>query len=90
MQEPMASDLTEIGNTLWNAADRLRANSGIRPADYARPVMGLLFLRHADERFAKVEKKISPRAGSRVLPVPRSTRRRARYSFRPRPVFRFS
>jgi type I restriction-modification system DNA methylase subunit len=55
MQESMASDLAKIGNTLWNAADRLRANSGIRPADYARPVMGLLFLRHADERFTKVD-----------------------------------
>jgi type I restriction enzyme M protein len=66
----MASDLTEISNTLWSTADKLRANSGILPAEYARPVLGLLFLRHADERFAEVEKKLAPRAGSRVRPGP--------------------
>jgi type I restriction enzyme M protein len=66
----MASDLKDISDTLWNAAERLRANSGIRPADYARPVMGLLFLRHADDRFGKVEQKLSPRAGSRIRPGP--------------------
>jgi type I restriction enzyme M protein len=46
----MASDLTEISNTLWSTADKLRANSGIMAAEYARPVLGLLSLRHADER----------------------------------------
>ena len=66
----MASDLTEISSTLWSTADKLRANSGIMPAEYARPVLGLLFLRHADERFAAIEKKLSPRAGSRVKPGP--------------------
>jgi hypothetical protein len=69
-RETMASDLTEISNTLWSAADKLRPNSGIRPAEYTRPVLGLLFLRHADERFAAIEKKLSPRAGSRVKPGP--------------------
>ena len=68
--ETMASDLTEISSTLWSTADKLRANSGIMPAEYARPVLGLLFLRHADERFAAIEKKLSPRAGSRVRPGP--------------------
>lgn len=66
----MAFDLSETSNTLWNTADRLRANSGVRPADYARPVMGLLFLRYADERLAEVEKKLAPRAGSRARPGP--------------------
>ena len=31
-------------------------------------MLGLLFLRHADERFAEVERKLAPRAGSRVKP----------------------
>ena len=52
----MASDLTEISSTLWSTADQLRANSGLKPSEYSRPVLGLLFLRYADGRFAEVEK----------------------------------
>lgn len=66
----MASDLTEISKTLWSTAEKLRANSGIMPSEYARPVLGLLFLRHADERFAEVEARIAPKAGSRARPGP--------------------
>ena len=33
-------------------------------------MLGLLFLRHADEQFAAIEKKLSPRVGSRVKPGP--------------------
>lgn len=62
----MAADLKTISDKLWTTADKLRANSGILPAEYARPVLGLLFLRHADERFSEVEAKLSPREGSRI------------------------
>lgn len=62
----MTSNLSEISDKLWNTADKLRANSGILPAEYARPVLGLLFLRHAEERFAEVEAKLAPREGSRI------------------------
>lgn len=64
----MAADLKTISDKLWTTADKLRANSGILPAEYARPVLGLLFLRHADERFSEVEAKLSPREGSRIRP----------------------
>ncbi|MEJ1118087.1 class I SAM-dependent DNA methyltransferase [Phyllobacterium sp. CCNWLW109] len=64
----MADDLKTISDKLWTTAEKLRANSGVRPADYARPVMGLLFLRHAEEKFVEVEAKLSPREGSRVRP----------------------
>ena len=66
----MATDLKTISDKLWTTADKLRANSGVRPADYARPVMGLLFLRHAEEKFVEVEAKITPREGSRIRPGP--------------------
>lgn len=33
------------------AADQLRANSKLTAAEYAMPVLGLIFLRHADNRF---------------------------------------
>ncbi|ULA62797.1 MAG: hypothetical protein LZF86_60025 [Nitrospira sp.] len=39
---------------LWDAADQLRANSGLTSAQYSTPVLGLIFLRFADVRFAKM------------------------------------
>jgi type I restriction enzyme M protein len=62
----VASDLSVIENELWRAADQLRANAGILPSQYARPVMGLLFLRYADQKFSDIERDVKPRAGSRV------------------------
>src|SRR5260370_33240052 len=52
-------------------ADQLRANSGLTSAQYSQPVLGLIFLRFAEVRFAaqraKLEKRTaSSRRGSRV------------------------
>ena len=38
---------------LWEAADQFRANSGLSAAQYSQPVLGLIFLRFAEVRFAK-------------------------------------
>ena len=38
---------------LWAAADQLRANSGLTSAQYSAPVLGLIFLRFAEARFAQ-------------------------------------
>src|ERR1039458_6936889 len=56
---------------LWDAADQLRANSGLKPQEYSGPILGLIFLRFAEVRFiaqrAKLEKAgASSRRGSRV------------------------
>jgi type I restriction enzyme M protein len=56
---------------LWDAADQFRANSGLKSQEYSAPVLGLIFLRFAEVRFAvqraKLEKnKASARRGSRV------------------------
>lgn len=48
----MASDIGEIERRLWSIADQLRVNSGLKPSEYFRPVLGLLFLRYAEGRFA--------------------------------------
>ena len=47
----MASDLAAAEARLWAAADQLWANTGLRPADFSEPVLGLIFLRYADKRF---------------------------------------
>lgn len=56
---------------LWEAADQLRANSGLNAQQYSGPVLGLIFLRFAEVRFAKrrkeLEKQVTTgRRGSRV------------------------
>ncbi len=49
----MAADLVAVENRLWATADQLWANTGLRPADFSEPVLGLIFLRYADKRFAE-------------------------------------
>jgi type I restriction enzyme M protein len=66
----MASDIVEVERRLWSIADQLRANSGLKPSEYSRPVLGLLFLRYADGRFAEAEKQLKPKPGSRLTPGP--------------------
>jgi len=63
---------TTLEDRLWAAADQLRANSGLNAAQYSAPVLGLIFLRFAEVRFAarraQLEKAsaASRRSGSRV------------------------
>ena len=63
----MATDLGELQNKLWEAADQLRANSGLKASEYASPVLGLIFLRYADERFAQTAEAMG--AGSARRPI---------------------
>jgi len=56
---------------LWDAADQMRANSGLSPQQYSGPVLGLIFLRFAEVRFAKRRSELEKQAaggrrGSRV------------------------
>jgi type I restriction-modification system DNA methylase subunit len=70
-----ASDKDEATQTLekrlWDAADQFRANSGLNSQEYSTPVLGLIFLRFADARFAAQRAKLekdgaSARRGRRV------------------------
>lgn len=47
----MTTHLHHLEKELWEAADQLRANSKLTAAEYSMPVLGLIFLRHADNRF---------------------------------------
>lgn len=44
-------NVQQLENELWELADQLRANSKLTAAEYAMPVLGLIFLRHAENRF---------------------------------------
>ena len=54
----MPANHTEIEKRLWDAADELRANSKLKSSEYSVPVLGLLFLKYADHRFADMQKKL--------------------------------
>ena len=53
-------NLEKLERDLWEAADNLRANSKLTAAQYAMPVLGLIFLRHAYNRFLAVKAELEP------------------------------
>jgi type I restriction enzyme M protein len=60
-----------LEKNLWAAADQLRANSGLKAQEYSGPILGLIFLRFAEVRFAVQRGKLeragaSSRRGSRI------------------------
>ncbi|MEI7679629.1 MAG: class I SAM-dependent DNA methyltransferase, partial [Betaproteobacteria bacterium] len=62
---------TSLEKRLWDAADQFRANSGLKAQEYSGPILGLIFLRFAEVRFAIQRTKLegasaSSRRGSRV------------------------
>jgi type I restriction enzyme M protein len=48
----MPGNHNEVEKRLWEVADELRANSKLKSSEYSIPVLGLIFLRFADHRFA--------------------------------------
>jgi type I restriction enzyme M protein len=51
-------DIEKIESDLWEAADKLRANSKLTSSDYFMPVLGVIFLRHAANRFEEAARQI--------------------------------
>ncbi len=51
-------DIKNLEATLWHSADTLRANSDLKSTEYSTPVLGLIFLKFADNRFSLHEKEI--------------------------------
>ena len=43
---------------LWRAADSLRANSDLKASEYSTPVLGLIFLKFADNKYRQFEAAI--------------------------------
>ena len=65
----MPANNSVIEKRLWDAADELRANSRLRSSEYSTPVLGLIFLRYADEKFTNAQKEMKAKAArSRRLP----------------------
>lgn len=58
-------NIKKIENDLWEAADQLRANSKLTASEYSMPVLGLIFLRYAHNRFLMVKEEIEETLPSR-------------------------
>jgi len=54
----MPANNGDLERRLWDAADELRANSKLKASEYSVPVLGLIFLKFADNRFAAVRKEL--------------------------------
>lgn len=66
--EKNGNHLVELEKRLWAAADQLWANSSLRPSEYSAPVLGLIFLKFADNAFTKVENELKgPSLGRRTI-----------------------
>ncbi len=50
--------LKQLEKDLWGAADNLRANSDLKSSEYSTPVLGLIFLKFADNNYRRHEEEI--------------------------------
>lgn len=61
-------NITKFEDSLWEAADQLRANSKLTSSEYCMPILGIIFLRHATNRYNAVLKKIEEEKAAGKLP----------------------
>ncbi|WP_263356159.1 type I restriction-modification system subunit M [Acidicapsa ligni] len=61
-------DIEKLEKDLWEAADNLRANSKLTSSDYFMPVLGVIFLRHAANRFETAKQQIEADQTSGKMP----------------------
>ena len=60
--------IEKLESDLWEAADNLRANSKLTSSDYFMPVLGVIFLRHAANRFDAAHRQIQADQASGKMP----------------------
>lgn len=51
-------NLKQLEDDLWRSADTLRANSDLKSSEYSTPVLGLIFLKFADNKYRRHEQQI--------------------------------
>ena len=61
-------DIEKLEADLWEAADNLRANSKLTSSDYFMPVLGVIFLRHAANRFDAAKAAIEAEQAAGKMP----------------------
>ena len=61
-------NISKIEDSLWEAADQMRANSKLTSSEYCMPVLGVIFLRHACNRYEAALKQIEADQAAGKMP----------------------
>jgi type I restriction enzyme M protein len=54
----VATNFNEIADRLWKAADKLRTNNHLHFSEYFISLLGLIFLKFADQQFHMVDREL--------------------------------
>jgi type I restriction enzyme M protein len=66
----MAIDLQDLARRLFKAAETMWTNTGLRPDQYAQPVLALIALRQMEAKFLLVDAALKPTFTGRLKPTP--------------------
>ena len=61
-------NIEQLETSLWSAADNLRANSKLTSSEYCMPVLGIIFLRHATNRYEEALRQIEADKATGKMP----------------------
>src|ERR1700686_2766508 len=62
------ANLEDFESNLWKIADNLRANSNLASNEYFLPILGLIFLRHATNRYYEARAAIEADKAAGKMP----------------------
>ncbi len=62
------TNIDKFGDDLWKSADALRANSGLAYNEFYLPILGLIFLRHATNRYYEARDAIVADQEAGIIP----------------------
>ena len=62
------NSIEQLETDLWAAADNLRANSKLTSSEYCMPVLGVIFLRHATNRYDAAAAQIAAEQAAGKMP----------------------
>jgi type I restriction enzyme M protein len=68
MSQNALQNLSQLEDSLWAAADNLRANSKLTSSEYCMPVLGVIFLRHATNRYDAASRQIAAEQTAGTMP----------------------
>ncbi len=68
MTQSQLANIERLEAHLWDAADNLRANSKLTAGEYCMPVLGVIFLRHAANRYNEALNEIKADQAAGKMP----------------------
>ena len=68
MTQDAKHSIEQLETDLWAAADNLRANSKLTSSEYCMPVLGVIFLRHATNRYDAAAAQIAAEQAAGKMP----------------------